>query len=137
MAQASMKRKKAAPLADTLVRNLKEISFITLSAVAIYLTIALLSYHHDDPGWSQAVSTDTIHNNAGIVGAWLADFFLYVFGYLGYLLPIILIFDGWRIYQSRDQQKPLNHFRLGLRIIGFFLVLVGGCGLAFLVPGPK
>ncbi len=132
MAQASKKRKPTVPLADTLVRNLKEISFIALSVVAIYLTIALLSYHHDDPGWSQAVSTETVHNSAGIVGAWLANFFLYVFGYLGYLLPIILIFDGWRIFRSRDQQKPLNHFRLSLRIIGFILALVGGCGLAWL-----
>ncbi|MFT5134691.1 MAG: S-DNA-T family DNA segregation ATPase FtsK/SpoIIIE [Gammaproteobacteria bacterium] len=115
-----------------MVRNVKEISFIALAAIATYLSIALLSYHPADPGWSQAVSSDEIRNHGGVVGAWIANVLLYLFGYLGYLFPIIFVYDGWRVFKSRDQQLPLNHFQLGLRIIGFFLLMAGACGLAWL-----
>lgn len=132
MLQASKKRQSIEPFADQLIRNSKEISFIGLALIAIYLTIALLSYHPADPGWSQAVSTDAVHNNAGIVGAWLANILLYLFGYLGYLFPVILSFDGWRIFKSRGEQQPLDHFRVALRIIGFILAFASSCGLAWL-----
>lgn len=132
MAQASKKRKPGGPLADTMLRNIKEISFIVLAVAALYLSIALLTYDAADPGWSQAVSTATVRNSAGVVGAWIANVLLYLFGYLGYLLPVILVFDGWRIFRSRRDRQPLNHLRLGLRIIGFILALAGSCGLAWL-----
>ncbi len=115
-----------------MLRNLKEISFIALAAMATFLSIALLSYHPADPGWSQAVSTDEIHNHAGVVGAWIANILLYLFGYLGYLFPLFLAFDGWRLFKSRHEQIPLNHLQLALRLVGFFLLLAGACGLAWL-----
>ena len=132
MSQASKKRKNAALSSGRVVRNVKEISFIALAALATYLVIALLSYHPADPGWSQAVSSKEIHNHGGVVGAWLANILLYLFGYLGYLFPAVLAFDGWRLFKSRDQDLPLNHFLLGVRVVGFFLLLAGGCGLAYL-----
>lgn len=132
MLQASKKRKAAEPFTDQLLRNSKEISFIGLALIAIYLTVALLSYHPADPGWSQAVSTNAVHNSAGIVGAWLANILLYLFGYLGYLFPVILSYDGWRIFKSRREKQPLDHFRLVLRIIGFILAFASSCGLAWM-----
>ena len=56
MAQASRKRSPAEPVGNKLARNIKEVSMIALAALAIYLFIALFSYHPDDPGWSHAVS---------------------------------------------------------------------------------
>ena len=132
MAQASKKKSPAEPLSATLVRNVKEISTITLGAVSIFLAIALLSYHPDDPGWSQAVTVDRIHNKAGFIGAWIADILLYLFGYLGYLFPLIMVFDGWRIFQTRANAIPVDYFRLGIRILGFLMLLAGGCGLCWL-----
>jgi len=133
MAQASKKRKASeSTLSDSVVRNIKEVSFILLAMVAIYISIALLSYHPGDPGWSQAVSSDLVQNKAGPVGAWLANVLLYIFGYLSYLLPALLVVDGWRIFQSRRKQQLLDNFRLGLRTIGFLLTLSGSCALAWL-----
>jgi DNA segregation ATPase FtsK/SpoIIIE, S-DNA-T family len=132
VSQASQKRKNKAISSSQVLRNVKEISFIALAALATYLSIALLSYHPADPGWSQAVSSNQIHNHGGVVGAWIANILLYLFGYLGYLFPFILAFDGWRLFKSRDQELPLDHFHLGLRIVGFMLLLAGGCGLAWL-----
>ncbi|TAJ93615.1 MAG: DNA translocase FtsK [Gammaproteobacteria bacterium] len=132
MAQASKKKATGEPLSDTLVRNIKEIGAIILGAASLFLALALLTYHPDDPGWSQAVSVDRIHNKAGFVGAWIADVLLYLFGYLGYLFPLILVFDGWRIFQTRANAIPVDYFRLGMRVLGFMLLLAGGCGLSWL-----
>ena len=53
MVQASKKRTSAEPLGNQLSRNIKEVSMIALGALSIYLFIALVSYHPDDPGWSR------------------------------------------------------------------------------------
>ena len=132
MAQASKKRKPGEPLSDVMVRNVKEISTIALGVVSIFLAIALLTYYPGDPGWSQAVSTHTIQNKCGVVGAWLANILLYLFGYLGYLLPVILVYDGWRIFRSRRDQVAIDHFRLGVRIVGFIMALTGACSIAWM-----
>jgi len=132
VAQASKKRGSGGSLSGPILRNIKEISFILLAAAALYLAISLGSYHPDDPGWSQAVDTSSVHNRGGVVGAWLADLLLYLFGYLGLLFPVILAFDGWRIFESRRAEAPVNHFQVGLRVLGFILALAGGCGLAWM-----
>jgi len=132
MAQASKKYKPGEPLSDVMVRNIKEISTIALSVVSIFLAIALLTYNPGDPGWSQAVSTHSIQNKGGVVGAWLANILLYLFGYLGYLLPIILVYDGWRMFRSRRDQVAIDHFRLGIRIAGFIMALIGACSIAWM-----
>src|SRR3989304_4862910 len=132
MAQASKKKTSGEPLSDTLMRNIKEISAIILGAASLFLALALLTYHQDDSGWSQAVTGDRIHNESGSVGAWIADVLLYLFGYLGYIFPLVLVFDGWRIFQTRANAIPVDYFRLGMRILGFMLLLAGGCGLSWL-----
>ncbi len=129
MAQAYKKKSSASPAPGFMIKHLKEISFILLSVVAIYLTIALYTFHQGDSGWSQAVSTDSIQNSGGVVGAWIADFLLYVFGYLGYLFPFLCVFGSWRIFQSRQRKEPINYYRISARISGFIMFFIGGCGL--------
>ncbi|HEY7841232.1 MAG TPA: DNA translocase FtsK 4TM domain-containing protein, partial [Gammaproteobacteria bacterium] len=46
--------------------------------------------------------------------------------------PVILAFDGWRIFESRRAEEPINHFQIGMRVLGFMLALAGGCGLAWM-----
>ncbi|NIN35460.1 MAG: cell division protein FtsK [Gammaproteobacteria bacterium] len=130
MAQASRKRQLADELGNQLSRNIREVSLIALAALSIYLFIALLSYHPDDPGWSHAISVDMIRNSAGKVGAWIADVLLYLFGFMGYLFPILLGFSGWRVYQALQANAPLDYVRYALRSAGLILAYVGGCGLA-------
>jgi len=132
MAQASRKRIPAQPLGNQLTKNIKEVSMIILAALSIYLFIALLSFHPSDPGWSHAVSTDNLKNNAGEMGAWIADILLYLFGYIGYLFPIIFAYSGWRLFMSRQRNEPLNYLRYSIRIFGLLFLLIGGCGLAWL-----
>lgn len=133
MGQASKKQLRAGAVATVqVIRNVKEISFIVLALLAIYLSLALFSFHPQDPGWSQAVSTEQIHNLGGVVGAWLADFLLYLFGYFGYLFPILFVYDGWRVFETRRQEESLNQFLLSARLSGFLMTLISSCGLLHL-----
>ena len=136
MAQASKKHKTVPHEPGHLVRNIREAGFIALALIAVYLLVALLTYNTGDPGWSQAVSTSKVHNSGGVAGAWIADVLLYLFGYLGYLFPFILAFDGWRLFQNRRMQLPVNPLQMSLRTAGFVLLFTGGCGLSWMFFNP-
>src|SRR3989304_9387921 len=128
MVQASKKRTPAEPLGNQLSRNIKEVSMIALGALSVYLFIALVSYHPDDPGWSRTGSVEAIKNSAGGAGAWIADVLLYLLGYVGYLFPVILAYGGWRLFRSRRDSEPLDYIRYSIRVAGLIFMIIGGCG---------
>ena len=132
MAQASKKRISGMSLSGNVASNLREISIVALAAAALFLALALFSFHPDDPGWSQAVSPGVIHNLGGVVGAWVANILLYLFGHPGYLLPLAFAFDGGRLLRARHQKLDWDRFHLGVRGAGFVRTLLGACGLAWL-----
>ena len=132
MKQASKRNKYGVASGKQVVRYLKEISVIFMAAGALFVALSLFTYHPSDPGWSQAVSVTEIHNGGGIVGAYIANILLYIFGYPGYLFPLIFIFDGWRIFKSHQLELPVNRLLLAVRIAGFILLFCGCCALAWL-----
>ena len=67
--QASRKHKQGKPLSDRVLRSIQEALGIALCILALYLLIALITYHPADPAWSHSVTADTIHNSAGVWGA--------------------------------------------------------------------
>ena len=112
-------------------RGVREGALFILLAIAVYLFIALLSFDPADPGWSQSGGSGEITNRGGVAGAWFADVFLYLFGYLAYLLPIMVAYSGWLIYSgSKDQVASFDINELWLRAGGFVLALTAGAGLA-------
>ena len=133
MKQASKRNKNGTASGSQVVRYLKEIGVIFMAAVALFVALSLFTYHPADPGWSQAVSVAEIHNGGGIVGAYVADVLLYIFGYAGYLFPLVFIFDGWRIFRSRLRvELPARRLLLAVRSAGFILLTCGCCALAWL-----
>ncbi len=132
MVQAKRKQTPERPLSSQILKNFREVSVICLAAVSIFLFIALSSFYPGDPAWSHSASVDVIQNNTGIVGAWVADILLYLFGYLGYTFPFILAYSGWRIFKSIQNEEPMNYGHYAIRSVGFILALIGACGLAWL-----
>ena len=135
MSQANTKMTARAPLAANLSRGLREGALLIFGFVALYFLIALGSYQPSDPGWSNSGSLDGhLANLGGPTGAWLADVFLSLFGYLAYLFPLMVAFAGFRIYQNdpengaKDSSFDMRAFML--RSGGFVLTLIAGCGLA-------
>ncbi|HFD79436.1 MAG TPA: DNA translocase FtsK [Gammaproteobacteria bacterium] len=113
-------------------KGLREGTLFMLSALAAYLALSLMSYDANDPGWSHRGPVDAIHNYGGIVGAWFADIFLYLFGYLAYLFPLMVAFSGWLVFRGRTPTGGIDVHVLALRWAGFLLTVATGCGLATL-----
>ena len=136
MAQATAKSKskgsKTVPLSDTTVRGLREGALIVFGAIAIYLLASLISYHTADPGWSHSESGEVVRNAGGVAGAWFADSFLYLFGYLSYLFPVMVAYSGWLLFKGRDDATHFDVRTGSLRAVGFVLILCTGTGLGSL-----
>ena len=98
--------KPASGLAQHLVLRLRESAFIVLTPLAIYVLISLVTYEPSDPGWSHSGTADSVRNAGGVVGAWIADVGLLLFGYLAFLFPVMLAWWGWLILRgARDGNR--------------------------------
>jgi S-DNA-T family DNA segregation ATPase FtsK/SpoIIIE len=136
LAQAKVQKKAQlaktkTPLAAHMIRGLREGALIIFGTTALYLLASLSSYDVHDPGWSHSETTARIANAGGVLGAWLSDVFLYLFGYLAYLLPVGVAYLGWLLFTGRKQTEATMDLRHGaLRTLGFFCTLGAGTGLA-------
>ncbi len=106
--------------------------------VSLFLLLALLTYNHSDPGWSQSATSSTIHNAVGRVGAWLADVLLFTFGTLAFIFPIMISYVSWFYYRERARTDDADETPVALtalRVFGFIIIIASGCGLADLHLG--
>ena len=100
MAQSKSKATEKPDFAAQLAPRLKEGAFIALVALALYMTLALVSFDRTDPGWTYTGSGETVNNLVGRSGAWVADVFLFFFGFLAYLFPMMLSWQAWVIFRE-------------------------------------
>lgn len=107
-------------------QHLREGLLIACSALAILFLLALVTYHHLDLHGHAG-------NAAGRVGAWFARIFFSLFGYMAYLFPPMMVYASWLGYITPHSNEEIDHSHgKGFRILGFFLILIAGCGLASL-----
>ena len=122
---------KSAVIATQLQRGLREGAMLVLMALALFLFTALVTYHSADPGWSYTGSRETVHNAAGVVGAWFSDVLYNLFGYLSFLFPVIIAYSGWLVLRSNhiEVDKDIDYHEMGIRWMGFFVTVAMGCAL--------
>ncbi len=108
---------------------------MTFVVLGIYLAMSLLSYHHSDPGWTRVGPALGIENLGGRAGAWFADFFFTLFGYLAYLFPFLFALKGLKVFQSRHNPEPFSGGIFTLRVVGMVICLVCGGALMTLHLG--
>ena len=131
MPQATQRKDSGSTLVAHIGRSLREGALYVFTALALYWVVSLMTYHPNDPGWSYAGPAARAGNAGGRVGAWLADVFLSLFGYLAYFFPLMVWSAGWVLYRWRPQQRfDALHFML--RVVGAVLALGAGTGLATL-----
>lgn len=129
--QATSKRAGEQSFSEMMSQRLYEGMFILTIAISLFLLIALASFSQTDPSWSHTASQSQVVNAGGKAGAWFADVFLYVFGYLAYLFPVMLVYITWLLlHEGKDYS--LDYRLFALRLAGFLLILAGGCGMASL-----
>jgi len=99
-------------------RSLREGTLWVLSALALILLLALLSYNGHDPGFSTTGEPGAVRNWIGPVGAHLADFFLFLFGRPAYLFPLMLAYAGWLVHMDHSLPDARSRINTLLRASG-------------------
>lgn len=96
-----------------------EIIGILIMAVGGLLGFSIVTYNPADFALIQSLSTESlftldrgpalrIENGLGVVGAYLAHFFVYLlFGYMSIIVPLIILGYGWFIFRDRDTSQLL------------------------------
>jgi S-DNA-T family DNA segregation ATPase FtsK/SpoIIIE len=110
-------------------RRLREGAMLLLLAVAAYFMLSFITYSPEDPGWSFTGPRNQVVNAGGPMGAWFSDVFLYLFGLLAYLFPIMVGWSGWLIYKERNPDDSINVHLVASRWTGFFITLAAGSAL--------
>lgn len=100
--------------------GLREIALLASVVVALFYLISLVTFSNDDAGWTHSGVSKTVLNAGGIMGAWLADFSLYCLGLVAYLLPMLVLWNAYRL-TSPQTDKPGQFF---FRTIGIIATIV-------------
>ncbi len=101
-------------------------------ALGAYMLVSLVSYDPADPAWSHSGVNEQALNFGGSAGAWLSDLLLYLFGYMAYLLPVMLFYNAVLLVKTRLSKPEDRYQMLAVRWSGFALTLISGCALSSL-----
>ncbi|MBD9357247.1 DNA translocase FtsK [Methylomonas albis] len=111
-------------------RGYREIALLGFSSCALFFLIALVTFNSNDPGWSHSTSYQSISNACGLFGAWLADFVLSFLGLMAYLIPVMIFWYGYILFQGSRQTG--GQWALASRSAGFLATTVSGSAILFL-----
>src|SRR3954462_15424290 len=122
-----------APLPAKLAGLLREAKWLVLIALAAYLLLILATYRRGDPGWSHSATGASIANAGGLVGAWISDILLYVFGSSAYWWIALCLYVVVWGYRRLDGTGLIDRRPLAIAMTGFLLLLLGRASL----EGPR
>ncbi|HEV2221145.1 MAG TPA: DNA translocase FtsK 4TM domain-containing protein [Casimicrobiaceae bacterium] len=128
----NQKRRSKDPGADVpprIARLIRESWWLLVVAAFLYLALILATYTKTDAGWSYSGNGTPIANRGGVVGAWLSDLLLYLFGFSAWwwvIGGIVLIVLGYRRVVSPEHR---SEHPLALGGLGFALVLLSSASL--------
>ncbi len=120
----------SAVIEEKTVKGLREVALLGFAAVAAFFFISLLTFSNEDAGWTHSGSMQGIQNACGVVGAWMADFVLSVFGLMAYLFPAMILWHGYLVYVQAVKQS--GRFVLALRWSGFVATVIAGSAIFYL-----
>src|SRR5438477_8333972 len=116
-------------LSPRFARLVRESWCLLIAAVLVYIALILTTYTKSDRGFSFTGTTDTIANRGGVVGAWLSDLLLYLFGVSAWWWVaggVMLLVAGFRRIAEPDR---VREHPPGLAAFGFALVLLSSAAI--------
>jgi len=117
------------PLPPRIAARIRESWWFALLALALYLLLVLYTYDKNDPGWSHSLAAANVHNAGGVVGAYIADLMLYLFGISAYwwvVLCAAAVTWGFRRIESVPETDRRSY---AVALAGFAMVLVASSGV--------
>jgi len=133
MPQAKRKKieESEVSLISARVKELSSEIVVVLSAfLSFYALLSLWTYHSADPGWSHSGGDlDNIQNVGGRFGANFSDMLLHGFGYMSYLVPIMILLLGVNFFRQRHSTEEPSYLNRVMVGAGFLITVMGGCGL--------
>jgi S-DNA-T family DNA segregation ATPase FtsK/SpoIIIE len=102
---------------------LRESRWLLLVAVALYLILILFGFDRADPSWSHSASGAVAHNPGGMLGAWLADVLLYLFGFSAWWWVTLMLQRVWAGYRSIRADSLFDQRALWVSLLGFLVLL--------------
>jgi S-DNA-T family DNA segregation ATPase FtsK/SpoIIIE len=117
------------PLPPRIAARIRESWWLALIALALYLLLVLYTYDKNDPGWSHSTTPATIHNAGGVVGAYIADLMLFLFGISAYWWVVFCAAAvSWGFHRI-ETVPEMDRRSYAVGAIGFLMVLVASSGL--------
>ena len=112
----------------------RDLGLIAVAPALLYLVASLFTYSATDPGWSHTGSiVAPVNNMGGRAGAWIADVLLQLFGYMAFVLPVILGALAWfAMFGLKREAKGENDLDPALRLVGLVGFLIAGTGFLHL-----
>ena len=120
---------RSTPLSPRFARLVRESWWLLVVAAFAWLALILATYAKTDPGWSYSGAGVPLANKGGVVGAWLADLLLYLFGFSAWwwvVAGLVLVVAG---YRRIGHPELASEHPLGLGVLGFVLVLFASAAL--------
>ncbi len=131
LCQENMRPKKTSETKKPVLYRVhaRGIATFVFFALFAFLLVSLVSFNAADPSWANVGAEHPVANQFGEVGAWVAYTLFFLGGYAAFLLPLILVYFGFKLRQSTQQEPPGWQLQV-MRSIGFGLLLFAVCGLA-------
>src|SRR5258708_20873795 len=108
---------------------LREAKGLILVALAAYLLPIFATYRRTDPAWSHSATGAATGNAGGVVGAWLSDVLLYLFGVSAYWWIALCLYVVVWGYRRLDGRSLIDRRPLGVALAGFAALLVASAAI--------
>lgn len=105
-----------------------EVLAVVMGAAAVLLLLSFITYDPKDPSWNTASPQQNPSNLIGVVGAYIGDFFLQLFGLASFAIPALLGYIAYRTFFADRVEIPLR------KAAGSSLLLVALSGFLALFP---
>jgi DNA segregation ATPase FtsK/SpoIIIE, S-DNA-T family len=128
---ANVKPQPTEGLSEELKRRLREAGALLLMPLALYLLVCLFTYDARDPSWTNANQINLVHNFGGTFGAHVADLLRWIFGYVAYCFPLLLLLLGVQVLRERGE-RAVHPWEPALRLIGSVFFFITGPALLYL-----
>ncbi len=112
------------------IRGLREIGILSFFTGALFLLLALFTFNPNDAAWTHSSELTTITNCCGVIGAWIADIMLSLFGLSAYLFPLIISWHGYLFFAKPQFNE--DKLSIPLRGLGSFGLVVSSAALSYL-----